>query len=134
MTELLGGRAVVKALVAAGRRGKAGAIVLVDSADAARVAAERQIGSEMAGLVIEQVYVEAREDIAAELYLWAPRQHTTALLVSCRGGVGIEQLHANQPDAIVTVAVDPLEGMTLGWLAAWERAGADATLLGPWQV
>lgn len=131
MTELLGGRAVVKALVAAGRRGKAGAIVLVDSADAARVAAARQIGSELAGLVIEQVYVEAREDIAAELYLSFVLDSTPPrLLVSCRGGVEIEQTHANQPDVIITVEVDPLKGMTR-WdaLAAWERAGADATLL-----
>ena len=131
--EALGGASVVKALVAAGRRGKAGAIALVDSVDAARGAAERLLGTELAGMLVDQVYVEAREDIATELYLSFVLDSTPPrLLVSCRGGVEIEQTHATQPDAIITVEVDPLDGMTR-WdaLAAWERAGADVALLSP---
>ena len=63
------GGAVVKALVAAGRRGKSGAVALVDDADAAQQAAQRMLGTEVAGLPVDRVYVEAREAIAHELYL-----------------------------------------------------------------
>ncbi len=124
------GGAVVKALVAAGRRGKSGAIMLVDDADAAAHAAQRLLGTEVAGLAVERVYVEARETIVSELYLsFVLESYPPRMLLSCRGGVDIEQTHVFSPDAIVTVDIDPLHGV-MPWdaIAAWERAGAQA----PW--
>jgi succinyl-CoA synthetase beta subunit len=127
----MSGGAVVKALVAAGRRGKSGAVALVDDADAAQQAAQRMLGTEVAGLPVDRVYVEAREAIAHELYLsFVLDSYPPRMLLSCRGGVDIEQTHAQTPEAIVVMEVDPVHGV-MPWdaLAGWERAGAQARWL-----
>src|SRR5262245_7130478 len=65
----LGGKVAVKALVAAGRRGKAGAVKLAASAAEAGRAADAILGLEVAGRRVGQVYVEQAVPIAGELYL-----------------------------------------------------------------
>lgn len=122
----LGGRVAVKALVAAGRRGKAGAVRLADDAAAARSAAQAMLGTEVAGLPVRAVYVESAVDIEREFYLsFAFGDMAPQLLVSCEGGVEIEQVAAHRPDALVRRDIDPLRGLAV-WqaAAAWEQAGA----------
>jgi succinyl-CoA synthetase beta subunit len=126
----LGGRVAVKALVAAGRRGKAGAVKLVHDADAAAAAAGAIVGMELAGQRTERVYVEQAIDIAAELYVsFGFGRFAPQLVVSRRGGVEIEAVARGE---ILSADIDPLSGLS-SWRAAalWERAGVDSRLLPP---
>ena len=121
----LGGRAVVKALVAAGRRGKAGGVRVVDSPAAAREAAVAMLGTELAGQRVDAVYVEAAVAIRDELYLsFAFGTVTPQLVVSREGGVDIESTAHEHPERVVTRAIDPVRGLRR-WeaAAAWESAG-----------
>lgn len=122
----LGGRVAVKALVPAGRRGKAGGVRLARDSAAAADAAGAILGREVAGMRVEAVYVECAQDIERELYLsFAFAGIAPQMLVSCEGGVDIEQVAAEKPDALVRREIDPLRGLAV-WqaAAAWERAGA----------
>lgn len=119
-----GGRVAIKALVAAGRRGKAGAVA-VCAADEAEAAADRILAAGFDGRPVGRLYVEAAVDIAEELYAsfafgpLAPR-----LVVSRRGGVDIEAVAHESPEAIVVREIDPLAGLqTWHAAAAWEQAG-----------
>jgi len=127
----LGGRAVVKALVPAGRRGKAGAVRFADTPEAARTAARDLLALTIANLQVEQVYVESHEDIASELYLsFILNSYPPTVMASREGGVDIEEIGRNRPDAIARLDVDPLRGLK-SWHAVdlWERAGVDNQLL-----
>jgi len=119
-----GGRVAVKALVAAGRRGKAGAVAVCGAADCEATAA-RMLAGQFDGKPIERLYVEEAVDIASELYAsfafgpLAPR-----LVVSRFGGVDIEAVAHERPDAIVMRDIDPIDGLrTWHAAAAWEAAG-----------
>jgi succinyl-CoA synthetase beta subunit/citryl-CoA synthetase large subunit len=121
------GRVAVKALVAAGRRGKAGAVAVCSAADC-EAAASRMLGGRVDGRPIDRLYVEEAVDIAAELYAsfafgaLAPR-----LVVSRFGGVDIEDVARERPEAIVMRDIDPIQGLrTWHAAAAWEAAGLAA--------
>src|SRR6185503_13741442 len=121
----LGGKVAVKALVAAGRRGKAGAVKLAASPHEARAAADAILGLELAGRRVEQVFVEQALAIQDELYLsFGFGRLAPQVVVSRRGGVDIEAVAAEAPEAIVAAEIDPLRGLT-PWAAAhlWDRAG-----------
>ena len=121
----LGGKVAVKALVAAGRRGKAGAVKLAASPHEARAAADAILGLELAGRRVEQVFVEQAVAIQDELYLsFGFGRLAPQVVVSRRGGVDIEAVAAEAPEAIVAAEIDPLRGLT-PWGAAqlWDRAG-----------
>lgn len=127
--QALGGKAVVKALVAAGRRGKAGAVRVVEAPDAAASAAVALLDTVIAGRPVEAVYVEQCIPISAELYLSftfgliAPQ-----MIVSLSGGVDIEDVARTQPESVVVRPIDPLVGLrTWHAAAAWEAAGAPST-------
>jgi succinyl-CoA synthetase beta subunit len=119
-----GGRVAVKALVPAGRRGKAGAVAVCVAGDA-QAAAARMLGADFDGTPIDRLYVEEAVDIAGELYAsfafgpLAPR-----LVVSRFGGVDIEAVAHDTPEAIVMRDIDPIDGLR-AWhaAAAWEAAG-----------
>jgi succinyl-CoA synthetase beta subunit len=116
-----GGLVAVKAQVHAGGRGKAGGIKLAKSpAEAARAASEilgmtlRSAQTGAAGKVVRKVYVEAGSDIARELYLGIVLDRAAeklAVIASTQGGVAIEEVAAQTPEAIVTVHVDPTLGL-----------------------
>ena len=121
------GRVAVKALVPAGRRGKAGAVAVCAAADAAAAAA-RILEAGFDGRPIERVWVEEAVDIAGEVYAsfafgpLAPR-----LVVSRFGGVDIEGVALQDPAAIVVREIDPIEGLrTWHAAAAWDEAGVQA--------
>lgn len=129
----LGGRVAVKALVAAGRRGKAGGVRLAEGSDAAADAARAIIGMEVAGQRTERAYVERAVAIASELYLsFGFGRLAPQVVLSRRGGVEIEAVAASEPDAIVTAEIDPLRGLR-SWEAAglWDRAGVESKLVPP---
>jgi succinyl-CoA synthetase beta subunit/citryl-CoA synthetase large subunit len=123
--------AVVKALVPTGRRGKAGAVRLAMQPDAAAEAAAAMLGQEILGHPVSRVYVEERVAIARELYLSfildgpAPK-----VLASLQGGVDIEAVHRETPEAIAEFAIDPLDGLR-PWqaLELWNRAGLNGAAL-----
>lgn len=125
------GAAVVKALVPTGRRGKAGAVLMADDADARAAAAAKLLGTTVNSYRCAAVYVEERIDIQAEYYVAFVLGETgTELLVSLRGGVDIEEISREAPQAVVRATVDPLRGLA-SWEAAelWLRAGAKGAAL-----
>jgi succinyl-CoA synthetase beta subunit len=124
----LGGPVAVKALVAAGRRGKAGAVKLAQDADTAAAAAGAILEMEVAGQRTGRVYVEQAVDIASELYVsFGFGRFAPQIVVSRRGGVDIEAVAHGE---ILTADIDPRRGVP-PWQAAdlWERAGVESRLL-----
>jgi succinyl-CoA synthetase beta subunit len=129
--ELFGGGAVVKALVAAGRRGRAGAVRLVADREAAGAAARELLGATVAGLAVDRLYVERRVDIARELYLsFAFDGLGPKVLASLSGGVDIEDTVETHPERVAACDIDPRLGLRV-WEAIdlWERAGLEPKLL-----
>ena len=118
-------RAVVKALVPTGRRGKAGAVRFVENAAQAGAAAADLLGRSLDGFVTRAVYVEAQVDIQEELFLsFSFGRRGPRVLLSRRGGVDIEKLFEQHPDQLLSEDIDPLYGLT-PWRAAhlWCKAG-----------
>ena len=104
----------IKAQVQVGGRGKAGGIELVDGADEAREAADRILGMDLKGYQVERVLVEAAVDFTDELYVGITMDRGEAkpvAMVSTRGGVNIEEVAAEDPDAIAREHVDPSFGL-----------------------
>ncbi|MCC6533031.1 MAG: hypothetical protein IT531_10820 [Burkholderiales bacterium] len=121
----LGTAVVVKALIPAGRRGKAGAVRIArDETEAAQVA-DGLLGTQVLGHAVRRVLVEEKIAIAAELYLaYALDGRGIEMLASSQGGVDIEAQADARPGTIVTAAVDPLHGVTLELACEqWRRAG-----------
>lgn len=122
----LGGRAVVKALVPTGRRGKAGAVRLCASSLEAERAAGELIGSFVGPYPVEMVLVEEWVEIERELYLAfeiARGRPAYTLLMSADGGVEIE----SQPELVSRVPFDPNQLSTESELAMlWTRLGMAA--------
>ena len=121
VAEELGGRAVVKAQVHAGGRGKAGGIKLVDSPGEAADAAEALIGSTLVtfqtgpeGVPVGSVLVEEVVDVETEMYVGMAVDGAAEGIVaiaSAAGGMEIEEVAETTPEKIITVAVDPLLGL-----------------------
>jgi succinyl-CoA synthetase beta subunit len=112
--EKLGGTVVVKAQVQTGGRGKAGGIKVVDGPEEAEEAAREILGMDIGGHEVRRVLVEAGADISSEMYLsiMVDRTEKKPLIIfSAEGGVDIEEVAENNPDAIVQVYVDPLIGL-----------------------
>jgi len=116
-----GGLAVVKAQVHAGGRGKAGFVKLVKSAKEATEAAEFMLSNKMVsaqtgpeGLEVSKLLVAAGVDIAKEYYLAITTDRATrrnVLIASSEGGVEIEQVAHDNPDAILKEPIHPLMGL-----------------------
>jgi succinyl-CoA synthetase beta subunit len=111
--EQLGGRIVVKAQVLTGGRGKAGGVRVAAGPDEAEEAARAILGLDIRGHIVRRLWVERAAEIAKEHYLSVTfdRGARAALLMfTTRGGVDIEQVAAETPQALARVHVDPLEG------------------------
>ena len=113
--EEIGGTVVVKAQVQVGGRGKAGGIKLANGSDEAEALAGEILGMDIKGHTVEIVLIEEASDIAAEYYVSftldrGAKQHLA--MVSARGGMDIEAVAAEDPDAVVKVHIDPGMGMT----------------------
>src|SRR3977135_1605618 len=111
--EELGGPVVVKAQVLTGGRGKAGGVKLAaDPADAEQKAREI-LGLDIRGHVVEKVWIENASDIAKEYYLsitFDRGAKKPLFMFTTQGGVEIEQVAEENPEALVGIHVRPSEG------------------------
>jgi succinyl-CoA synthetase beta subunit len=109
----IGGQVVVKAQVLTGGRGKAGGIKLADGPEAAEQHAEAILGMDINGHVVRKLWIERASDIEREYYLSLTfdRGEKKALFMFTKeGGIDIEEVAAERPDALARLHVDPLEG------------------------
>jgi succinyl-CoA synthetase beta subunit len=109
----LGGQVVVKAQVLTGGRGKAGGIKLADGADEAECHARDILGMDINGHVVHKLWIESASDIAREYYLSLTfdRGEKQALFMFTKeGGIDIEEVADERPEALARLHVDPLEG------------------------
>jgi len=120
--EQLGGeRWVVKAQVHAGGRGKAGGVKVVDTLDGVADAAYDMLGRQLVthqttaeGLPVNQVLVEQPSDIDRELYVAVLVDRVTqrvVFMISAQGGMDIEAVAEETPEAILNLFVDPVVGL-----------------------
>ncbi len=126
---------VVKAQVQIGGRGKAGGIKVAQDAGEARAHAEAILGMDIKGLTVQEVWIEAASDIAAEYYasiVFDRSARAPLLLLSTKGGMDIEQVADEDPEAIARLHVDPLLGFQdfHARRLAYE-AGVDADVVRP---
>lgn len=119
---------VVKAQVQVGGRGKAGGIKLANDEAEVRTHAGNILGMDIKGHVVKRIWVENASDIKAEFYASftldrAAKQHL--LMLSVEGGVEIEVVAAKNPDAIIKLHVNPVDGLSL---AVALKAAVDAKI------
>ena len=113
--ELGTGKAVVKAQVHTGGRGKAGGVKLGDSEDEIRRHAEAILGMDIKGFTVDRVLVSEAVDIAAEYYvsiLVDRKSKCPMMMLSRSGGMDIEQVARETPEKIEKIVIDPVLGMT----------------------
>ncbi|ELY90963.1 ADP-forming succinate--CoA ligase subunit beta [Natrialba taiwanensis] len=112
--EEIGYPVAVKAQVQVGGRGKAGGIKLAEDEDEAREAAESILGMDLKGYRVERVLVEEAVDFTNELYVGITMDRgegKPVAMVSTKGGVNIEEVAEEDPDAIAREHIDPAFGM-----------------------
>ncbi len=128
--EAVGYPVVVKAQVQVGGRGKAGGVKLADNADEAKLHAGNILGLDIKGHIVHRLWVEHATDIAKEYYASFTLDRTAKLhlaMVSARGGVDIEQVAGETPEAIARLHIDPLDGLDVAAAHKLvEEAGLDA--------
>ena len=112
--EEIGGLTVIKAQVKTGGRGKAGGVKLAKNPDEAYEYAQQILGMDIKGHTVHRVLVAQGADIAEEYYfsILLDRANRSYLaMCSVEGGMEIEQLAAERPEALAKVEVDPLGGI-----------------------
>jgi succinyl-CoA synthetase beta subunit len=108
------GMKVVKAQVKTGGRGKAGGVILTRSAAGVKEAAQKILGMDIKGHIARRVLVAQGTDIAQEYYfsVLLDRANRSYLsMASVQGGMEIEDLAVNHPEALAKVEIDPLTGI-----------------------
>ncbi len=126
---------VVKAQVQIGGRGKAGGIKLASDRDEAREHAEAILGMDIRGLTVHEVWVEGASEIASEYYasvVFDRSAKAPLIMLSTKGGMDIEAVADEDPEAIARLHVDPLLGYQdfHGRRLAYQ-AGVDADVVRP---
>jgi succinyl-CoA synthetase beta subunit len=140
----LGGSSVVKVQVQVGGRGKGGGVALCRSADEARDAAARMLGSEFKGHAVTRVLVEELLPIAHEFYTSVLLDRSVGeylWMLTAEGGMDIETLARERPGALRRVHVNPGLGLRpwhlrelVGVLPVGARDGAGQVLRAMWSV
>ena len=122
VAERLGYPVVLKAQVKVGGRGKAGGVQLAHTVEEARTHATNILGLDIKGHVVRRLWVERASDIAKEYYasftLDRPNKVHLGML-SAQGGVEIEVVAEENPDAISFLSIDPVTGLTLEMARKW---------------
>jgi succinyl-CoA synthetase beta subunit len=118
--EEIGGKVVVKAQVQVGGRGKAGGIKLADGPEEAFAHATDILGMDIKGHTVHVVWVEQASNIADEYYVSftldrGVKKHLA--IVSAQGGMDIEAVAVDTPEAVVKMHIDPVVGLT-NWQAS----------------
>ncbi len=121
-TKQLGGKAVIKAQVHAGGRGKAGGVKIAKSPDEAYEIAKQMIGMKLVthqtgpeGKIVRKVLVEEAMEIVQELYLGMVIDRSASrvvIMASEAGGMEIEEVAAKTPEKIHKAYVDPAVGFS----------------------
>jgi succinyl-CoA synthetase beta subunit len=110
----IGGAVVVKAQVKVGGRGKAGGVKLAESPAEAKEKAEKILGLDIKGHVVQRVLVTEASDIAEEYYfsfLLDRSNRTFLAMASAEGGMEIEELAVERPEALARVPIDAIAGV-----------------------
>ncbi|MEA2160141.1 MAG: succinyl-CoA synthetase beta subunit [Solirubrobacteraceae bacterium] len=126
---------VVKAQVQIGGRGKAGGIKLAKDGPEAREHAEAILGMDIRGLTVHELWIEEASEIASEYYasvIFDRSAKAPLVMLSTKGGMDIEAVADEDPEAIARLHVDPLLGFQdfHGRRLAFE-AGVDADVVRP---
>ncbi|MEU3621604.1 succinate--CoA ligase subunit beta [Amycolatopsis coloradensis] len=112
--EKIGNQVVIKAQVKTGGRGKAGGVKLAQTPDEAAEKAEAILGLDIKGHITRRVLVAEASDIAEEYYfsfLLDRANRTFLAMASAEGGVEIEQLAVERPEALAKIPVDAIIGV-----------------------
>jgi len=116
---------VVKAQVHTGGRGKAGGVKLAANEEEAREHASNILGLDIKGHIVKTIWVEVASDIAEEYYASFTLDRSAKLhlgMLSAEGGVEIETVAEENPDAIAKIHVDPVAGLTEAQCREWVAA------------
>ncbi|NLA35645.1 MAG: ADP-forming succinate--CoA ligase subunit beta [Actinobacteria bacterium] len=116
---------VVKAQVHVGGRGKAGGVKLATNSDEAREHAGNILGLDIKGHIVKTIWVEHASDIAEEYYasFTLDRGAKKYLgMLSAEGGVEIEAVAEENPDAISKIWIDPVDGLSEAAARDWVKA------------
>jgi succinyl-CoA synthetase beta subunit len=133
--EEIGYPCVVKAQVQIGGRGKLGGIKVCQDRAEAELHAAAILGMDIRGLTVHEVWIEDASQIASEYYasvVFDRSAKAPLVMLSTKGGMDIEQVAEEDPDAIAMLHVDPLLGFQdfHGRRLAFE-AGVDADVVRP---
>jgi succinyl-CoA synthetase beta subunit len=116
VAERIGGVVVVKAQVKTGGRGKAGGVKLAKTPDEAEEAARAILGMDIKGHTVHRVLIDPGAQIEAEYYfsfLLDRSNRTFLAMASAEGGMDIEELAVERPEALAKVPVDAMAGVDL---------------------
>ena len=124
VAERVGYPVVVKAQVQVGGRGKAGGVKLATNADEVRQHAGNILGLDIKGHVVKRLWIEHASDIAKEYYASftldrGAKKHLGML--SAQGGVEIEQVAEENPDALARISIDPVGGLSEDAARKWVK-------------
>ena len=116
---------VIKAQVHVGGRGKAGGVKLANDMDEVREHATNILGLDIKGHIVKVIWIEVASDIAEEYYASftldrSAKKHLGML--SAEGGVEIETVAEENPDAIAKIWIDPVDGLDEPTARAWVKA------------
>jgi succinyl-CoA synthetase beta subunit len=130
LAEELGYPCVIKAQVKIGGRGKAGGIKIAADVDEARRNATEILGMDIRGFTVHEVLIQRATEIAEEYYaavVFDRAAKQPLVMLSTRGGMDIEAVAAETPEAIALLHVDPLVGFQPfhGRRLAYEAGVAD---------
>ena len=122
VAERIGYPVVVKAQVKVGGRGKAGGVKLADNIDEVRHHAGNILGLDIKGHIVRRIWIERSSDISKEYYasFTLDRPNKTHLgMLSAQGGVEIEVVAEENPDAIAFLSIDPVRGLDIEMSRRW---------------
>ncbi len=122
VAERIGYPVVVKAQVKVGGRGKAGGVKLADNIDEVRLHAGNILGLDIKGHIVRRIWIERSSDISKEYYVsfTLDRPNKTHLgMLSAQGGVEIEVVAEENPDAIAFLSIDPVRGLDIETSRRW---------------
>jgi succinyl-CoA synthetase beta subunit len=143
-TQRLGGSSVVKVQVQVGGRGKGGGVALCRTPEEASEAAARMLGTDFKGHPVTRLLVEELLPIASEFYTSVVLDRSTGeylWLLTAEGGMDIETLAGERPDALRRLQVNPGLGLRawhvrelVGALPAGAREGAGDVIRAMWTI
>ena len=144
LAERLGGKVAVKVQVQIGGRGKGGGIALVGSPEEAEAAAARMLSEGFRGTKVTRVLVERLVDISEQFYAAISLDRSAGAylaIVSSEGGMDIEEVARERPEALRRVRIDPRLGLHayqvrygVGHLPLRAREGAGAVLAKMYEI